>query len=160
MPAASPAPHAQESEHATAQPAAHQTGQEQFRVLRAEDVAWQAFAAFPAGAKLAVLVGDPTKPGPYVVRMKVPHSLKLMPHTHREDRVYTVISGVFYIGLGEEFDEGKLTPHAPGTVLVLPAGQAHFHCAKSGEYVSQVSAIGPLGLTYVDPSNDPRSGSR
>jgi hypothetical protein len=47
--------------------------------------------------------------------------------------------------------------YGPGTVLVLPAGQPHFHYAKSGEYVTQVTAIGPLGLTYVDPADDPRS---
>lgn len=71
-----------------------------------------------------------------------------MPHRHPEDRVYTVISGIFYIGLGETFDEQKLEAHAPG-------GQAHFHWARSGEYVTQVTAIGPLGLAYVDPADDP-----
>jgi len=80
----------------------------------------------------------------------------LMPHRHSEDRIYTVISGVFYIGMGEEFDESRLVAHAPGTVLVLPAGTAHFHWARSGEYVAQVSAIGPLGLEYVSSSDDPR----
>ena len=48
--------------------------------------------------------GDPTEPGPYVIRVKLPSGVKLMPHVHPEDRVYTVISGVFYIGLGEHFD--------------------------------------------------------
>jgi hypothetical protein len=43
------------------------------------------------------------------------------------------------------------------SVLVLPGGQPHFHWAKSGEYVTQVSAIGPLGLAYVDPASDPRA---
>jgi len=68
-----------------------------------------------------------------------------------------VISGVFYIGLGNEFDESKLTAHAPGSVLILPGGQSHFHWAKSGEYITQVTALGPLGLAYVDPADDPRS---
>jgi hypothetical protein len=81
----------------------------------------------------------------------------MMLHKHAEDRIYTVISGVFYVGLGDEFDESRLTAHAPGTVVVLPSGQVHFHWDKSGEYITQVSAIGPLGLTYVDPANDPRS---
>jgi quercetin dioxygenase-like cupin family protein len=81
---------------------------------------------------------------------------RLMPHMHPEDRIYTVISGVFYIGLGEEFDESRLSAFAPGSVIVLPGGQPHFHYAKSGEYITQVSAIGPLGLEYVDAANDPR----
>ena len=57
-----------------------------------------------------------------------------------------MISGVFYIGLGTEFDASKLTAHPPGSVIVLPGNQPHFHWAQSGEYVTQVSAIGPLGL--------------
>ena len=75
-----------------------------------------------------------------------------------EDRVYTVISGVFYIGLGDRFDADKLEAYPPGTVVVLPGGTPHFHWARSGEYVSQVTAIGPLGLDYVDPHDDPRNG--
>ena len=92
----------------------------------------------------------------YLIRVKVPPGVKLMPHRHPEDRIYTVMSGVFYIGLGEKFDDEKLVAHPPGAVVVLPGGTPHFHWARSGEYVTQVTAIGPLGLTYLDPSNDPR----
>ena len=144
----------------TDQHRAHQPGQERFRVIRPDEVDWKPFPAFPPAARLAVLVGDPTKPGPYVIRVKLPYGTKMMPHQHVEDRIYTVISGVFYIGLGDEFDAGKLTAHGPGTALVLPGGQSHFHWAKSGEYITQVYAIGPLGLSYVDSANDPRSGGR
>jgi quercetin dioxygenase-like cupin family protein len=136
---------------------AHQPDQDCFRAIRAEDIDWKPFPAFPPRVRLAILVGEPTTPGPYLIRVKVPRGVKLMPHTHREDRIYTVISGVFCIGLGEKFDDTKLVAHPPGTVLVLPAGQSHFHWAKSGEYVTQVSAIGPLGITYIAPSDDPRS---
>ncbi|HEY4075517.1 MAG TPA: cupin domain-containing protein [Rhizomicrobium sp.] len=83
----------------------------------------------------------------------------MMPHKHPEDRIYTVISGVFHIGLGETFDEAKLQAFGPGTVVVLPGDQPHFHFAKSGEYVTQVTAIGPLGLEYIDPVQDPRSSA-
>lgn len=69
----------------------------------------------------------------------------------------TILSGVFYIGLGEEFDENRLMAYGVGSVIVLPGGTPHFHWAKSGEYVTQVTAIGPLGLTYVHPGDDPRS---
>jgi quercetin dioxygenase-like cupin family protein len=89
----------------------------------------------------------------------VPTNVKLMPHRHPEDRVYTVISGVFYIGLGEEFDADKLHAYPPGSVIVLPGDTAHFHWAKSGEYVTQVTAIGPLGLEYQNPSDDPRNNA-
>jgi quercetin dioxygenase-like cupin family protein len=147
------------SEAPVAAPPPHQPDEERFHVIRAEDVQWKAFAAFPPAARLAVLVGEPTKPGPYVIRVKLPGDTKMQPHRHAEDRIYTVISGVFYIGLGSVFDESKLTAHPPGTVIVLPGNQPHFHWAKSGEYVTQVTAIGPLGLEYMDPTDDPRGGA-
>ncbi|HEY1708610.1 MAG TPA: OsmC family protein [Rhizomicrobium sp.] len=134
----------------------HQPDQDRFRTIRSEDVQWKPFPAFPPEARLAVLVGDPAKSGPYVTRVKLPAGVKLMPHKHPEDRIYTVISGIFYIGLGETFDEKKLTAYEIGSVVVLPGGQPHFHWAKSGEYITQISAIGPLGMSYVDPANDPR----
>jgi gentisate 1,2-dioxygenase len=136
---------------------AHQPGQERFRVIRSEDIDWKPFPAFPVQARLAILVGDPVASAPYVIRVRLPPGVKMMPHRHIEDRIYTVIAGVFYIGIGEVFDERKLTAHAPGSVIVLPAGTAHFHWSRSGEYITQVTAMGPLGLEYVDASHDPRS---
>ena len=134
----------------------HQPDQGNFHVIRSEDIVWKPFPAFPEGARLAILVGDPTRAGPYVIRVRLPANVRMMPHRHLEDRIYTVISGVFYVGVGDVFDESKLTAHAPGTVVVLPAGTPHFHLARAGEYVTQISAIGPLGLEYLDPANDPR----
>jgi quercetin dioxygenase-like cupin family protein len=135
----------------------HQPGQADFKSVLPEDIDWKPFPAFPPAARLAVVVGEPTKPGPYVIRVKVPSGVKLMPHKHPEDRVYTVISGVFYIGLGDEFDADKLQAYPPGSVIVLPGNTPHFHWARSGEYVSQVTAIGPLGLEYMKAKDDPRN---
>jgi quercetin dioxygenase-like cupin family protein len=137
----------------------HFPDQDKFHAIRAEEVEWKPFPAFPPEVQLAVLVGDPQKAGPYVIRVHVPMGTKLMPHKHPEDRIYTVISGVFYVGLGESFDEHLLRAFAPGSVVVLPGDQPHFHWAKSGDYVTQVNAIGPLGLDYVDAADDPRKRS-
>jgi hypothetical protein len=135
----------------------HQPGQAEFRAILAEDIEWKPFSTFPPEARLAVLVGNPSEQGPYAIRVKVPHGVKLMPHRHPEDRIYTVISGIFYIGLGDEFDAEKLVAYAPRAVIILPGSTSHFHWAKSGEYVTQVTAIGPLGLEYVDSNDDPRN---
>ena len=135
----------------------HQPGESQFRAILPEEIAWKPFPAFPPEARLAVLVGDPTQPGPYVVRVRLPGGGKLMPHKHPEDRIYTVMSGVFYIGLGDVFDGDKVKAYPPGSVVVLPGDTPHFHWAKSGEYVTQVTAIGPLGLDSLNPADDPRS---
>ena len=86
----------------------HQLDQAVFRQALPEDIDWKPFPSFPASARLAVVVGNLLEPAPYVVRVKLPSGVKLMPHRHDEDRVYTVISGVFYIGVGEHFDEGKI----------------------------------------------------
>jgi len=137
----------------------HQPGQEEFKSILSEDVDWKSFSQFPPSVRLAVVVGQPSEPGPYTIRVKVPHGERLMPHKHPEDRVYTVISGVFYIGLGEEFDAEKLQAYPPGAVIVLPGNTPHFHWAKSGEYITQVTAIGPLGLEYLNPKDDPRNNN-
>jgi quercetin dioxygenase-like cupin family protein len=128
-----------------------------FRSILPDDIDWKPFAAFPPAARLAVVAGDPTEGGLYTTRVKLPAGEKLMPHRHPEDRIYTVISGVFYIGLGERFDGEKLEAYPPGAVIMLPGGTPHFHWARSGEYVTQISAIGPLGLEYLNPEDDPRN---
>jgi quercetin dioxygenase-like cupin family protein len=135
----------------------HYSGQDVFRSVLAEDIDWKPFAAFPPTVRLAVVVGKPTEPGPYTIRVKVPRGVKLMPHRHPEDRVYTVISGVFYIGVGDQFDSEKLQAFPPGSVIVLPGNTPHFHWAKSSEYITQVTAIGPLGLGYLNAADDPRN---
>jgi quercetin dioxygenase-like cupin family protein len=135
----------------------HQPGQDVFKSVLPEEINWKPFAAFPTSVRLAVVVGQPSAAGPYTVRVRVPHGVKLMPHRHPEDRVYTVISGVFYIGLGDQFDADKLQAFPPGSIIVLPGNTSHFHWAKSSEYVTQVTAIGPLGLEYVSQKDDPRN---
>jgi quercetin dioxygenase-like cupin family protein len=135
----------------------HQPGESVFRSILPEDIAWKPFAAFPPTVRLAVLVGEPSQPGPYVVRVKVPTGVKLMPHRHPEDRIYTVMSGVFYIGLGDQFDGDKVKAYPPGCLVILPGDTPHFHWAKSGEYITQVTAIGPLGLEYMHAGDDPRN---
>ncbi|MBO9202442.1 MULTISPECIES: cupin domain-containing protein [Niastella] len=128
-----------------------------FGAIHPENIKWMPFPAFGQAAQLAVIVGNPTLPAPYVVRVKVGADMKLPPHLHPEDRIYTVISGVFYIGLGKTFDSTKLVAYPPGSVIVLPGNTPHFHWAKSGEYITQVYGMGPLGITYIDPANDPRN---
>ena len=137
----------------------HQLGQDAFKAILSEDVDWKSFPAFPPTVRWAVVVGQPSGTGPYTIRVKVPHGVKLMPHRHPEDRVYTVISGVFYVGLGDEFDAIKLEAYPAGAVIILPGNTPHFHWAKSSEYVTQVTAMGPLGLEYVSGKDDPRNNN-
>jgi hypothetical protein len=107
---------------------------------------WQPFPSFPPSARL---VGHPAEPGPYVIRVKVPVGVKLMPHKHPEDRIYTVISGVFYIGLGKSVRrrqaEGASARqrHRPaGRYTPLPLGQVRRVC-HSGQGDRAVGARVP-----------------
>ena len=133
---------------------------ERFQIDLARRHRLEAVPGIPAFGSPRIVVGQPSEPGPYVIRVKMPSGGKLMPHKHPEDRIYTVMSGVFYIGLGERFDGDKVQAYPPGSVIVLPGDTWHFHWAKSGEYVTQVSAIGPLGLEYLDSGDDPRQQKR
>jgi len=98
----------------------HQPGEAVFRSILPEDIDWKPFPAFPPSVRLAILVGHPAEPGPYVIRVKAPHGVKLMPHRHPEDRIYTVMSGVFYIGLGEQFDGDKVVAYPPAASSFCP----------------------------------------
>lgn len=127
-----------------------------FIAVLPENLDWKPFPAFPPSARLAVVLGEPSHAGLYTIRVKVPRGVRLMPHRHPEDRIYTVLEGVFYIGQGDQFDPDKLEAYPPGSVVLLPGNTSHFHWAKSSEYITQVTAIGPLGLEYVDANDDPR----
>jgi quercetin dioxygenase-like cupin family protein len=149
--------HLKEAATATVRP--HQPGQSAFKAILPEEIEWEPFAAFPSSARLAVVVGQPLEDGPYTIRVKVPRGVRLMPHKHPEDRIYTVISGIFYVGLGDRFDSEKLVAYPPGAVIILPGNTSHFHWAKSGDYITQVTGLGPLGIEYMNSNDDPRSGS-
>ena len=95
----------------------------------------------------------------WLARLKISANVKLMPHSHPDTRYVTVLSGTYYQGSGERFDEKSLTAYPPGTFLVVPAGVKHFVWAKDGETVVQESGATPTGITYVDPAHDPRNNS-
>lgn len=116
-----------------------------------QDITYKSSAA---GAQIAVLYGDPSKPGLYVVRLRLPAGFKVAPHTHPEEvRTLTVLSGTLYFGLGEQFDESKMTPYPAGTFFSELPNVPHFAAAKDGEVVFQVTGIGPSGMTPVEQSS-------
>ena len=99
------------------------------------------------GVETAVLYGDPSKPGLYVVRLKLPAGARVMPHIHPgEASTMTVFSGTLYFGFGTEFDETKLKPYPAGTFFTELPTTPHFVAAKDGEVIFQASGIGPSGM--------------
>jgi Domain of unknown function (DUF4437) len=127
-------------------------------VVTPDKIQWgPAPPAFQPGAQFALIAGDPSKSGPFIVRLKFPDGYKVMPHFHPTAENVTVLSGELHAGMGDTFDESKLTTLPAQSVAVMPAGMHHYVVAK-GETVVQVHAMGPFKLTYVNPSDDLRKG--
>lgn len=128
--------------------------------MNASELKWgPAPAAFPAGAQMAVLAGDPTKEGPFAIRFRMPAGFKVPPHSHPKDELVTVISGELSLGMGDKLDETKGKKLVAGGFAQAPAGMNHYVWTKSGAVV-QVNAVGPFGMSYAEPANDPRKPGR
>ena len=113
------------------------------------------FKATAAGVETAVLYGDPGKPGLYVIRLKLPAGVKVVPHTHPEEvRTLTVLSGTLYFGFGDQYDESKLTPYPAGTFFSELPNVPHFVAAKDGEVIFQATGIGPSALIPAHPPTE------
>jgi len=129
-------------------------------MLAAADLKWgDGPPALPAGAKLAVLSGDPGKAGPFTIRLKFPTGYKVPPHTHPTAEHVTVVSGTVGFGSGPKFDEAAGHEMTTGGFAVMPAGMEHFAWCKS-ECVLQVHGMGPFEVKYVNPADDPRSAKK
>ena len=89
------------------------------------------------------------KPGLYVIRAKFPSGFKVMPHFHPDERTIVVLSGTFYFGFGEQWDESKMKAFPPGSFLSEPFKAPHFAWAKDGEVIIQVTGVGPSGATVI-----------
>ncbi|HEX2114716.1 MAG TPA: cupin domain-containing protein [Alphaproteobacteria bacterium] len=123
--------------------------------VQPEALKWTAPAAYAKGAQFTVIKGDPTKEGVYVVRLKVPAGFKIAPHTHPNDENVTVLSGAFGIGTGPNFDEKKGELIKAGGYSFVAKGMQHYAWFPE-ETVIQLHGMGPQGITYVNPADDPR----
>jgi len=109
---------------------------------------------FPAGAQMAVVQGDPSAKGIFVVRLKAPAGYKVMPHWHPSAEYVTVLSGDFQVGMGDKWDDGKMQTLPQHSFAAVPAHHNHYAGFKTDGEI-QVSGMGPFQLTYVNPSDDP-----
>jgi hypothetical protein len=127
-------------------------------MLNASELKWgDAPPQLPKGAKLAVLYGDPGKEGPFTLRLKIPGGYKIAPHWHSNDENLTVISGAFYLGMGDKMEAKSAHMLKAGGYHYLPGKQHHFAFSKAPTIV-QVSGSGPFDITYIDPADDPSKG--
>ena len=112
-------------------------------------------AVLPAGARAAILDGDPMKSGPFTLRLMFPPGYRIPPHSHPADEHVTVISGNLNVGMGDTFDRKRATSLHQGAFGVIPAGMHHYAWA-SGRTVIQLHGNGPWSLNYVNPADAPK----
>jgi quercetin dioxygenase-like cupin family protein len=110
-----------------------------------------------AGGGRKVLFGDPTKASYYSILLFVPPHTTIQAHSHRDNRMATVVSGEWHFGYGDKFNDAALKTLPPGSVYSEPGGINHF--AQTGAYavVVQISGYGPTDTNYADPTQDPRT---
>ncbi|NEU10118.1 DUF4437 domain-containing protein [Flavihumibacter sp. R14] len=110
----------------------------------------------PPGAKAVVMAGDPSKPGLFTLRLKFPANFNIPAHWHPTDEHVTVISGTLWLGMGEKTDSKKVKSLIPGSYSLMPAKTGHYAMTKE-ETIVQIQGIGPFGITYFNPAEDPRN---
>ena len=112
--------------------------------------------AFPAGAQMAVLWGDPGKSGAFTVRLKMPPGYRIGRHWHPADELATVLEGDVHLDMGSG-GEAHSHDFGAGGYALMPAKMQHAASTKGGAVV-QVTGMGPFAIHYVDPKDDPRTG--
>jgi hypothetical protein len=103
-----------------------------------------------SGNKQAVVYGDPTKPGLYIVLVKWPPNHMSRPHFHPNDRYVTVISGTWWVGTGPKYDPSSTTPIPAGSFVTHFGKQIHYDGAKDGEVVLEIVGQGPATSTPAE----------
>jgi len=137
-----------------------ETQSSQMRLYPPASLEWQAGpTAIPAGAKMAVLEGDPTKEGPFVVRFQFPEGYHIAAHTHPKTERVTVISGALYLATGESLDRNSAKELPAGSFGYWPAGMKHAAWSE-GQTVIQLHGVGPWQINYVNPADDPRNAKK
>ena len=136
--------------------AAHDKSQPVHVMMTDADLIWtDGPKSLPPGAKMAVLEGDPAKEGLFTLRFKLPANYKVPAHWHPADEHVTVLAGSFSMGMGEKFDEKALKELPLAGFAVMPTGVRHFAMSKNGATI-QLHGMGPWGINYVNPADDPR----
>ena len=118
-------------------------------------MAARATSGLPSVVQMAVLAGDPSQTGQFVVRLKIPAGSKIAAHWHPTDENVTVLQGTFAAGMGDKFAEAELHEFPVGSYILMPRTMHHFAMAKD-DVVIQIAAQGPFAVNYVDPADDPR----
>jgi len=109
-----------------------------------------------AGVHTKVLFGDPAKAGFYTILLFVPAHTTIQSHSHRDERVASVLSGEWHFGYGDHFDAASLKTLPAGSVYSEPAARNHYARTDAEPVIVQICGFGPTDTRYFDPANDPK----
>ncbi|WP_331298404.1 cupin domain-containing protein [Methylobacterium oryzae] len=109
----------------------------------------------PKGTQISMVSGDPSKPGPFVLRVKFPTHTVIAPHTHSAAETLTILSGSIYHEHGTTIDKAKGKELRAGGFVFLPKDMPHSLWTSEQPVELQVNGSGPFGLNYIDPADDP-----
>lgn len=129
-------------------------GQGKHVMVQPADLKWANVPSLPPGAKVAVIEGPMTEAVPFTARLRFPASYDIPAHWHPAIEHVTVISGTFNMGAGE-LDRSRTMALRPGAVAIMQVGTRHFAWTKEETEV-QIHGVGPWGVNYVNPADDPR----
>ena len=115
-----------------------------------DQMKWADAPEFGKGVQTTALAGDPSKDGPYVMRIKLPANTMVPAHTHGKAENVTVISGSLGMGMGEQADKSKGQQLPTGSFFRVPADTPHFAWAETDTIV-QVNGMGPATIKIVEP---------
>jgi hypothetical protein len=104
----------------------------------------------PNGADNAVLLGDPSKEGLYIVLVRWHAGHMSHPHFHPNDRFISVLSGTWWVGTGTKFDPDATVPMPAGSYVVHYGKQVHYDGAKDGDCVLEIVGEGPATATPAE----------
>ena len=121
-----------------------------------EELQWSDIASMAAPAQIAVIEGDLAQQEPFTFRLKLPAGYEIHPHTHPAFERVTVISGTLHFAEGARFDRDATTALPQGGVAIMPPGTPMYGYVDE-DTVIQVHGVGPWGIEYVNPEDDPRS---
>ena len=143
-----------------AQTPADDTKHTQHQLYSPSEIQWkEGPPSLPAGAKFALLEGDPTKDGFFVMRLRFPDGYHIPPHTHPKTERVTVVSGTLKIAMGDQLERSKAHSLTAGSFGYWPAGMKHAGWAE-GETILQVHGVGPWAINYLNPADDPRNAKK
>lgn len=116
--------------------------------IHEDQIIYKAFPALP-DIKYAFLLGAIDKAGPYLIRVKLQKDGKVLPHTHPDDRIVTILSGEVYVGYGTTIDDKKMMLMRPGSTYTAPANVPHYSFARTSDVTYQESGVGPTGTSPI-----------